>query len=103
MKNNYIPVMFKEKIYQSLKYIYAFFLLLLSILSLLSLLTFDINDNSFLTNSSYETQNFLGHFGSYYASFIFYTFGIFAYLIILCGGLHNMLLKYPNITIYCKL
>ena len=81
MKNNYIPEIFKEKIYLSLKYIYAFSLLLLSTLTLLSLLTFDINDNSFLTNSSYETQNFLGHFGSYYASFIFYTFGILGYLI----------------------
>ncbi len=83
MKNNYIPEIFKEKIYLSLKYIYAFFLLSLSIVSLLSLLTFDINDNSFLTNTSNETQNFLGDVGSYYASFIFYTFGVLGYLVTL--------------------
>ena len=83
MKNNYIPEIFKEKIYLSLKYIYTFFLLLFSILSTLSFLTFDINDNSFLTSTSNESQNFMGDFGSYYASFIFYTFGVLGYLVIL--------------------
>ena len=83
MKNNYIPEIFKEKIYLSLKYIYTFFLLLFSILSALSFLTFDINDNSFLTSTSNESQNLMGDFGSYYASFIFYTFGVLGYLVIL--------------------
>ena len=83
MKNSYIPEILKEKIYLSLKYIYAFFLLLLSILSMLSFLTFDINDNSFLTSTSNEAQNVMGDLGSYYASFIFYTFGILGYLVAL--------------------
>ena len=92
MKNNYIPEIFKEKIYLSLKYIYAFFLLLLSILSLLSLLTFDINDNSFLTSTSNEAQNFMGDLGSYYASFIFYTFGVLGYLVTLFFLIYSILI-----------
>ncbi len=92
MKNNYIPEIFKEKIYLSLKYIYAFSLLLLSILSLLSLLTFDINDNSFLTSTSSEAQNFMGDFGSYYASFIFYTFGVLGYLVTLFFFIYSILI-----------
>ena len=76
MNNSYIPEIFKEKIYQMFKYIYSFSLFLVSVSSLLALLTFDINDNSFLTSTSYKSQNFFGDFGSYYASFIFYTFGI---------------------------
>ena len=92
MKNNYIPEIFKEKIYLSLKYIYAFSLLLLSILSLLSLLTFDINDNSFLTSTSNEAQNFMGDLGSYYASFIFYTFGVLGYLVTLFFLIYSILI-----------
>ena len=91
MKNSYIPEIFKEKIYISLRYVYAFFLLSISILSLLALITFDINDNSFLTNTSYKSQNFLGDFGSYYASFIFYTFGVFGYFVILFFLIHSVL------------
>ena len=91
MKNNYIPEILKEKIYLSLQYTYAIFLLLFSILSLIALLTFNINDNSFLTNSSFETQNFLGEIGSYYASFIFYTFGVLGYLIILFFFIYSLL------------
>ena len=82
MNNNYIPEIFKEKIYQTFRYIYSFFLFLIAALSLLALLTFDINDNSFLTNTSYKSQNILGDFGSYYASFIFYTFGVLGYLLL---------------------
>ncbi len=91
MNNSYIPEVFKEKIDLIFKYIYSFALLLFSILSFLSLLTFDINDNSFLTSTSYETQNLLGNFGSYYASFIFYTFGILGYLIILFFLIYSLL------------
>ena len=83
MNNNFIPDFFKEKILLSLKYIYSILLLFLSVLSLLALITFDINDNSFLTSTSNSSQNLLGDFGSYYASFIFYTFGVLGYLIIL--------------------
>ena len=92
MKNNYIPEIFKEKIYLSLKYIYAFSLLLISIVSLLSLLTFDINDNSFLTSTSNEAQNFIGSLGSYYASFIFYTFGVLGYLVPLFFLIYSILI-----------
>ena len=91
MNNNYIPEIFKEKIYQTFRYIYSFFLFLIAALSLLALLTFDINDNSFLTNTSYKSQNILGDFGSYYASFIFYTFGVLGYLVILFFFIYSLL------------
>ena len=91
MNNNYIPEVFKEKIYQTIRYIYSLSLFLISALSLLALLTFDINDNSFLTNTSYKSQNFLGDFGSYYASFIFYTFGVLGYLVILFFFIYSLL------------
>ena len=91
MNNNYIPEVFKEKIYQTIRYIYSLSLFLISALSLLALLTFDINDNSFLTSTSYISQNFLGDFGSYYASFIFYTFGVLGYLVILFFFIYSLL------------
>ena len=83
MKNSYFPDIFKEKIIQSFKYLYAIFFLVIAIFSSLALLTFDINDNSFLTNTSNVTQNLLGDIGSYFASFIFYTFGVLGYLVII--------------------
>ncbi len=83
MKNNYIPEVLKEKISKTIYFIYGTFLLFASILSALALFTFSINDNSFLTKTNSQSQNFLGEPGSYYASFLFYTFGIFAYLIII--------------------
>ncbi len=94
MNNSYIPEIFKEKIYQMLKYIYSFLLFIVSASSLLALLTFDINDNSFLTSSSHKSQNFFGDFGSYYASFIFYTFGILGYLIILFFLIYSILVLF---------
>ena len=83
MKNNYIPEILKEKISKMINFSYSLILLLTSILSSLALITFSINDNSFLTKTSNVSQNFLGDAGSYYASFLFYTFGILAYLIII--------------------
>ena len=83
MKNNYIPDIFKEKIYLSMRYIYSLFFFILFVLSALALLTFDINDNSFLTSTSNTSNNLLGDVGSYFASFVFYTFGIMGYLTIL--------------------
>ncbi len=91
MNNNYIPEVFKEKMYQTIRYTYSLSLFLISALSLLALLTFDKNDNSFLTNTSYKSQNFLGDFGSYYASFIFYTFGVLGYLVILFFFIYSLL------------
>ena len=82
MKNNYIPAILKEKIILSIRYIYALFFFLISILCTLALLTFDLNDNSFLTSTSNVSQNLLGNVGSYFASFIFYTFGFLGYLVI---------------------
>jgi len=83
MKNNYIPEILKEKISKMINFLYSLILLLTSILSSLALITFSINDNSFLTKTSNVSQNFLGDVGSYYASFLLYTFGILAYLIVI--------------------
>ncbi len=83
MKNSYIPTILKEKISKMISISYGLGLLIVSIMSLLALLTFSINDNSFLTSTSYPSQNLLGNLGSYYASFLFYTFGILAYLVTL--------------------
>ena len=99
MKSKYIPDIFKEKYALFLNYTYALFLLFISILSAAALLTFDINDNSFLTNTSATSGNLLGDFGSYYASLIFYTFGILGYLIILFFLIYSILVFYhkrPN-------
>ncbi len=94
MKSKYIPDIFKEKYALFLNYTYALFLLFISILSAAALLTFDINDNSFLTNTSATSGNFLGDFGSYYASLVFYTFGILGYLIILFFLIYSLLVFY---------
>tara|TARA_Y200000002_G_scaffold382021_1_gene397711 strand:+ start:744 stop:2801 length:2058 start_codon:yes stop_codon:yes gene_type:complete len=99
MNNNYIPLIFKEKILSYFKYFVVFFYLSLSFLTAIALITFDINDNSFLTKTGVASNNFLGTFGSYYASFILYTFGIFAYLLIiffLVFSVLTLLSKSPN-------
>ena len=83
MKINYIPAILKEKLFYVYQYLYATSLMIISIISAASLLTFNINDNSFLTKTNNVSGNLLGDFGSYFASFIFYTFGILGYLIIL--------------------
>ncbi len=91
MKNNYIPEIIKEKISITLHFLSGFFLLIMSIFSALALISFSINDNSFLTSTSNESQNFLGDAGSYYASFLFYTFGILGYLIIVFFLIYSIL------------
>ena len=99
MNNNYIPLILKEKILSYFKYFLVFFYLSLSFLTAIALITFDINDNSFLTKTGVASNNFLGTFGSYYASFILYTFGIFAYLLIiffLVFSVLTLLSKSPN-------
>ena len=83
MNNNYIPQILKEKILSYLKYLIIILYLAISILTAISLITFDINDNSFLTKTNIASSNFFGDFGSYYASFILYTFGIFSYFLVL--------------------
>ena len=92
MKNNYIPDIIKEKILQSLRYLYAMFFFLISILTGLALISFDINDNSFLTSTSSMSNNLLGDIGSYFASFIFYTFGVLGYLVILFFFIYSLLI-----------
>ncbi len=91
MKSKYIPEIFKDKFALFINYTYAFLLLLISILSAAALFTFDIDDNSFLTRTSFNSQNLLGDFGSYYASLIFYTFGILGYLIIIFFFIYSFL------------
>ena len=91
MKNIYIPEILKEKIWSSFRYSYAFLLFGISVISALSLLSFNINDNSFLTKTSSISSNLLGNFGSYYASFIFYTFGILGYMIVIFFLINSIL------------
>ncbi len=105
MKSNYIPEILKEKLSSIYNFIYFLSLLLVSIISGIALLTFDINDNSFLTSTNTQTGNLLGDFGSFYASFIFYTFGVLGYLIVLfffiCSIL--VLIKKPPKYIFIRL
>ncbi len=83
MNNKYIPEILKDKLSIFFKILYGTFILLVCIFLTLSMLTFNVNDNSFLTNSSYNTQNLLGVAGSFVSSFVFYTFGVMGYLLIL--------------------
>ena len=83
MNNNYIPTVFKEKLIKIFGWIKGSLFLALSAAIFLSIFTFNINDNSFLTNSSGSTSNLLGILGSYVASFLVYTFGIMSYLIVI--------------------
>ena len=92
MKNNYIPGILKEKITKMIYFSYGLSLLLISLLSAIALITFNIDDNSFLTSTSNSPQNLLGNTGSYYASFLFYTFGIFAYFIVLFFFIYSIFL-----------
>ena len=105
MKSNYIPEILKEKLSSIYNFIYFLSLLLVSIISGIALLTFDINDNSFLTSTNTQSGNLLGDFGSFYASFIFYTFGVLGYLIVLfffiCSIL--VLIKKPPKYIFIRL
>ena len=91
MKSNYIPEILKEKLSSFYKFFYSFFLLIISICIAAALFTFDINDNSFLTSTNNASNNILGDFGSYSASFIFYTFGILGYLVIFFFLLYSIL------------
>ncbi len=91
MKTNYIPEILKEKLSSAYRYSYALLLLLVSIFSALALLSFDINDNSFLTSTSSLSGNLFGDFGSYFASFIFYTFGVLGYFIVLFFLIYSVL------------
>ena len=82
MNNNYFPAILKEKITQSFAWIKGSFFLILSVFLFLAILTFNINDNSFLTQTNSPSSNFVGPIGSYLASFLIYSFGLLAYLIV---------------------
>ena len=92
MKSSYIPEILKEKISSAYRVIYSLLLFLVCIFSVTALLSFNINDNSFLTSTSNISTNLLGDLGSYYASFIFYTFGLLGYLTALFFFIYSILI-----------
>ena len=92
MKSSYIPEILKEKISSAYRVIYSLLLFLVCIFSAAALLSFNINDNSFLTSTSNISTNLLGDLGSYYASFIFYTFGLLGYLTALFFFIYSILI-----------
>ena len=92
MKSSYIPEILKEKISSAYKVIYSLLLFLVCIFSAAALFSFNINDNSFLTSTSNISTNLLGDLGSYYASFIFYTFGFLGYLTSLFFFIYSVLI-----------
>ncbi len=92
MKSSYIPEILKEKISSAYKVIYSLFLFLVCFFSAAALFSFNINDNSFLTSTSDISTNILGDLGSYYASFIFYTFGFLGYLTSLFFFIYSVLI-----------
>ena len=106
MNNNYIPEVFKVKIFHILKYVYGSFFLFLSIFIGLSLLTFNINDNSFITSTNEQTINMFGPLGAYMSSFILYTFGFTGYGIVIfffslaISALVNKILNYFFIRLF---
>ncbi len=92
MNNKYIPEILKDKLSIFINFLYASLILAVSIFLALSMLTFNIDDNSFLTSSNNSTENLLGAPGSFVSSFIFYTFGIMGYFLVLFFFLYSMLL-----------
>ena len=82
MKNSFIPEVFKEKLVNIFNWSKASLFFLLSVGVFLAIFTFDLNDDSFLTKSSADASNILGTVGSYFASFLIYSFGFMSYLIV---------------------
>ncbi len=83
MNNSFIPVVFKDKLANIINWFKGSLFFLLSLVIFLSMFTFNINDDSFLTKSSWATSNLIGTFGSYLASFLIYSFGLMSYLIVI--------------------
>ena len=52
MNHNYIPEALKEKTLNFSRFVYALMLLGFAIFTFLALISFDVNDNSFLTNTN---------------------------------------------------
>ena len=82
MNISFFPEILKVKLIQSLRWMKGGFFLILSILLFLAIFTFNINDNSFLTQTSSPPSNTVGSIGSYVASFLIYSFGLLSYLIV---------------------
>ena len=83
MNNSFIPLVFKEKLVKIFIWLKGIFFLIISIALFLAIFTFNIEDNSFLTNSSATPSNSLGSIGSYIASFLLYSFGLMSYFIVI--------------------
>ena len=83
MNNNYFPAILKDKLTQSFSWMKGSFFLILSVFLFIAILTFDINDNSFLTQTNSPPSNVVGPIGSYAASFLVYSFGLLSYLIVI--------------------
>ena len=82
MNISFFPSVLKEKLVQSLRWIKGSFFLILSIWLFLAIFTFNINDNSFLTQTNSPTSNAVGFIGSHVASFLIYSFGLLSYLVV---------------------
>ena len=82
MNISFFPSVLKEKLIQSVRWIKSSFFLILSILLFLAIFTFNLNDNSFLTQTNNPTSNAVGSIGSHVASFLIYSFGLLSYLIV---------------------
>ena len=82
MNNKYFPAILKDKFIQSFVWIKGFVFLILTLFLFLAILTFNINDNSFLTQTNNPSSNVVGPIGSYTASFLIYSFGLLSYLIV---------------------
>ena len=80
--SKYIPEILKDKFQSFTKYLYVCIYGLVATGLGLSLFSFNINDNSFLTNTNAATSNALGVFGSYTASFLVYSYGLMSYFIV---------------------
>ena len=99
MQNTYIPNILKDKLSLFFNYFRSFLFMIFALFLFLSLIFFDIDDNSFLTSSSGQTNNILGSLGSYISSFTLYTFGLFSYGIVLLFfsiSLHLFFKKHSN-------
>ena len=83
MQNSFIPNILKEKFILFGRYIKIIAYFFISIFLFLSLISFDINDDSFLSESSMPSNNIFGDAGSYISSFIIYTYGIMGYFIVI--------------------
>ena len=96
MQNNYIPEIFKEKLSLFFGYFRSLIFMAASIFLFFSLLTFDINDNSFLTSSNGQTNNTFGSLGAYISSFVLYAFGLLGYGLVLLFSIISLQLFYKK-------